>query len=85
MKTIKRTLIEKLQENGLWLQEAEEVMAMVEADPANKDMQGRWDESPEDYPPSIMVLAWMSARDKALEWIERNKPKHFAKGMLEAA
>jgi hypothetical protein len=83
MKTIKQTIIEKLQEHGLWPNEAKEVMEMVEADPANESMQGRWGESPEGYPAIIMAAAWMSARWNALEWINKNKPLHFAKGMFE--
>lgn len=82
MNTIRATITDRLQEHGLWPQEAEAVMSAVEAAPENESMKGRWGETPDAYPPMIMTLAWLSAKTKAVEWIDENKPQHFARGMF---
>ena len=84
MKTIEETIKDKLVNYGLWPEEAETVMKEVEQAPENESMQGRWHESPEDYPPAILSLAWLSAKDHAIEYLKINKPLHFALRVLEA-
>ena len=82
MKTIRTVIADRLQDHGLWPKEAEAVMDAVEAAPENESMKSRWGDTPDDYPPSIVALMWMSAKTKAVEWIDANKPLHFARMMF---
>jgi ribonuclease I len=82
--TIRKRLETELVNHGLWPNEAEAVMTELEADEASKPMQGRWNEDETVYPPQLLAVVLMSAKTKAVEWIDRNKPMHFARGVLEA-
>jgi len=61
---------------------ADAVMEAVKSAPENEAMQGRWSDSAEGYPPAIFILAWMSAKEKALEWIDANCPKAWYRPMF---
>lgn len=82
--SIKEKLQAELVNHGLWPQEAEAIVAKVEADPANEAMGGRWDDSLDGYPPSIWALVWLSAKTNAVAWIDANKPEHWARAMFAA-
>lgn len=82
--TIREKLETELVNHGLWPKEAEAVMNELETDEALKPMQGRWSEDTTGYPPQLLAIVLMSAKQKAVEWIDRNKPKHFARGILSS-
>ena len=71
-----------LEENGLWPQEAEAVVAAMSDELTMKAMACRWDDPVDDYPPHIFAVIGISAKRQALEWIDRNKPEHFARPMF---
>ena len=83
MKTIEEKITERLVNNGLWPDEAKAVMELVKKAPENESMQGRWSENAEYYPQQIMAMAWFSAKNHAIEWIDSNFPNHFARSMFE--
>ena len=83
MKTIKIELIGRAVSCGLWPQEAEKVFAAVEADKVNAPMNGRWSDPVDDYPPAVIALNWLQMKAKALEYIDAEKPMHFARMMFE--
>ena len=84
MSTIKETLINKLIEHGLWKDEAEKIMLEVESAPENELMKNRWQEDASNYPEIITNIVWFSTKRHAIEWIDANKPLHFAKHILSS-
>jgi hypothetical protein len=82
MKTITEHLREQLIESGLWPAEAEAVLQALKAN--DKTMEHRWNDYATDYPPQIIAALWRAAKRHALEWIEANKPQHWAKPMFES-
>ena len=62
--SIEETIKKMLFESGMFEDQCNQVIARMKANPANEAMSGRWQDNPEGYPPMIMSLAWMSARDE---------------------
>lgn len=75
--TIQQCLTDYLAKRGLWPNEAAEVVkALAASSPA---MAGRWEEEVSGYPESLMGVLVLSLRQCALDWIDANEPKHFAR------
>ena len=68
-----------LTNRGLWPQEAEAVIAAAKADKANEAISDRWNDSTDDYHSLFTDLLNLALDSSALEWIDANKPKHFAR------
>lgn len=81
--TIRKTIEEALVNHGLWPKEAANVVAELEADKASEPMWHRWDEDSSNYPPALLSVLLISAKSKAVEWLEKNAPKHFALAILK--
>lgn len=81
--TLRKYFEQKLEEHGLWPQEAVQVMDAAEQSDLLADMQGRWDQSSEGYPPQLLVVVWMSVKLQAKRWLTDNVPQHFALGMFQ--
>lgn len=64
-----------LVERGLFDDQADEILALVKADEANKAMRGRWQDNIEEYPPQMIVVLWISVKDAALKWIDEHCPQ----------
>ena len=81
--TIRETLAKYLVDNGLWPQEAELVIdAYRDNEMTPEDMGRRLNDDTEGYPPQLMPLLLLAIRHEAVEWIDANKPLHFARLML---
>ncbi len=80
--TIAQAILKHLEDNGLWGDEPAKVLAAMKASPANEAMQGRWDDDVAGYPAPLMAVLIMGANRAAVEWIDANKPKHFARAMF---
>ena len=72
--TIEKRIKELLVNNGLSSNHADQVISAMKADDVNKAMLDRWDDDVDVYPQQIIVMAWVSARQHALEWIDANLP-----------
>ena len=59
-------------------------MDITEKAPENDSMINRLNNNTSDYPAVVTALAFMSAKRHAIQWIEENKPMHFAKAILTA-
>jgi len=59
---------------GMFERQAEAVSKAMKADEANAAMKDRWNDNIEDYPPVMMALMWMSAKQHALQYIDENCP-----------
>jgi hypothetical protein len=74
-----------LTDNGMWPIEAIAVMDGVVSNPAMEFMsvKGRWDEPIEDYKEGpILRILMVLIKDSAVDWIDANKPKHWAREMF---
>lgn len=82
--TIRETLEERLVNSGLWPDEAKSVVEAMIKDDADNDqlMVHRWGESVDNYPKPLMSVLWLTAKQRAISWIDENKPQHFAKLIL---
>lgn len=80
--TVREKMKERLVENGLWPKEADAVIENAEYDKSLDAMVSRWDETVEGYPSQLLATIWASIKLFAIEWIDKNKPMHFAKLIL---
>jgi hypothetical protein len=79
--TLQERIMTDLVQQGLWPKEAEAVMAELKSD---KTIEGlatvRWND--DQYPDHLVATVWAIAKHKAVEWIDRNEPMHFARHFL---
>ena len=80
--TIREKLLALLEENGLSADEALVVLAYYVESDSGEPMNRRLDDSLESYPPAVLVAAWIDVRATAVEWIDENKPLHWARAMF---
>jgi len=78
--TIQKRIESELVDCGLWPKEADAVMKELKA--GNTSMEGRWDEDETGYPLELLAALFLAAKIKAVEWIDSNKPSHFARSLL---
>jgi hypothetical protein len=71
-----------LVDNGLFPSQADEIMAVFQSSESMKSMNRRWDDSPGDYPQAIIATLTLSINAAALEWIDANCPKHWARELF---
>lgn len=78
--TFEEKITSMLQERMLPEEAIKEVFAqLVEFQPS---MKSRWHEQYEGYPAMILNGVWISAKDIALEWIDKNKPQAFYRSLF---
>ena len=80
--TFKQSIIEYLTSNGMFDSQAVATFEVMEADPANKPMQGRWSESIEGYPPSMIAVLRLAAKRAALAYIDEHIPQAWFRPMF---
>ena len=81
--TFYEAIKEKLIQNGLADNEADEVLKLAETDKVLiKTFKGRWCDSVDGYPPTIINLVWIAIKKVALEWIGVNCPQAWFKPMF---
>lgn len=68
--------------NGLFPLEAEEVIKRYVASAEAKPMAGRMNDDESEYPPQVVIAVWIGAQRHALEWIDENVPKHWARPLF---
>ncbi len=81
--TIQETLRKHLVDRGLRPLDALAIVnlyGLSNACPA--DMANRFGDHTEGYPPQLMAALVFGVRQVALDWIDSNKPKHFARLLL---
>ena len=87
--TVRQRLENQLFNMGMFPAQASAVMDRVVADKATESMQGRWEESADEYPTPLYTVLWISVTDHALEWIDKNAPLAwyrplFVRGVLDS-
>lgn len=79
--TVKSTVITHLTQCGLWEEEAQaivEEMQKVDQLPPNV----KWGAPTCEYPPKVITEVITLARHRAVKYIDREVPKHFARATL---
>lgn len=82
MATIREHAAKYLEGRGLWPDEAHAVVLKAEQSQILEGMTARWDEATDCYPPMLMRVVEVSLDAVAVEWIDANKPRHFARAMF---
>ena len=80
--TIREKLLNLLHDNGLFEDEAKGVLELYINSPMGEPMEGRMDDKVEDYPQTVIAATWMGVSASAVEWIDKNKPMHWARSMF---
>jgi hypothetical protein len=71
----------ELYNNGLFEQEADAILSSLVSQ-QDHPMFARWNDTATGYPAEMLGLLWMDAKASALEWIDKNKPLHWARPMF---
>lgn len=80
--TFEDKLKELLVGNGLFDNQADEVVIIVKNAPENDIMAQRWNDRVEDYPPMMVNILWFTAKRHALEYIDANCPQAWFRPMF---
>jgi len=80
--TIKDLMKKRLQRKGLWLNEAVAIMDTMDYEKSVESMIGRWEDNADGYPQELIAVVWASVQQSAAQWLDTNKPKHFARTMF---
>jgi hypothetical protein len=83
--TFKEKVLDLLYNNGMFQDQAEQVLERVVTDDACTDFQGRWNDRVEDYPSLMVNLLWMAVKRVALAWINENCPQAWFKPLFDDA
>jgi len=81
--TVKEKLHEYLTSNRLWPEEAEEILDSIEMDKTHYALNEVIHKQADGYPTQFFAAANMTVRFAALDWIDANKPRHYAQYMLD--
>ncbi len=79
-KTLRDQLVLFLVNNFLWPNEANNILDIVIADKKNEDV--KFNSPVEYYPNQLIAVLQILVADVAIIWIDKNKPKHFARNFL---
>ncbi len=84
--TVREKLEDRLQDHGLWPEDATAAFDfMLEK---HRDVSWikdvKWNDPVEAYPASFFAVALITLKDAAVEWIDANKPEHYARAILAA-
>lgn len=80
--TIREKLLKKLYDNGLFEDQAEQVLMRYVSSDLGSPMQDRMGDLVQDYPPQLVAVTWIGLKKTALDWIDDNCPQHWARGMF---
>jgi len=80
--TFAQKLVDLLEQNGMWPDEAKTVAEIVKSDVANEAMSGRWNDDISGYPATMVAILWISAKTTALKWIDENHRLAWYRGMF---
>ena len=82
MTTVREKFLKLLHDHGLFEDEAKGVLELYENSPLGEPMKGRMNDKVDNYPQPLIVATWMGVSASAVEWIDKNKPLHWARPMF---
>ena len=80
--TLQEKAVKMLVDHGMWEKEAIAIIESYLNSQYGKAMKGRMNDDESGYPPNFFIPVWMGVKRVALEWINANKPMHFARAMF---
>ena len=83
--TVEEKFTKALVDNGMFPNQAAEVMTAAKSSEILADMGHRWSDNVERYPPQLFAVVWMTIRHIALEWIDANVPLAWYRPVFEDA
>jgi hypothetical protein len=81
--TFKEKMLGLLKQHGLSDGEAETVLALAQADPANAAMKGRWEDNVEGYPAEMFTLLWLTVKHTARDYLAEYNPEAWYRPLFE--
>lgn len=69
-------------DNGLWPQEADAVLESVRTEKNAEALAEVLNKTWEGYPRQLHAVAWITVKKMVVEYIDANKPQHFARPMF---
>ena len=81
MVTVRELMLKRLHDNGMFEEQAEQVMVMAEA--GMESMKDNWNKPADGYPSVVINVTWISVKQFALQWIESNAPEAWFKAMFQ--
>lgn len=82
MTTFRKEIQTRLYNNGLFENQANDVIAMYLNGPLGEDMKSRFDDKVSSYPGSMLPVVWISIKHCAVEYIDAKCPQHWARPMF---
>lgn len=83
--TIKEKLKKMLTDRGMFDNQADDVLkeAIPQIESLTPDYKITWDRPDSEYPDAVYSVMWLSLRDAALKWIDKNAPQAWFRPMFE--
>lgn len=81
MNTVKQEVEQYLESLGMFNSQSTKVLEKMAS--SMPEMNGRWNEPVDAYPPPMIAVLKMSAKRYGLEWIEANLPMAWYKPMFQ--
>jgi len=81
--SIQFLLKQRLVQYGMFESQADQVIELAKKEQNLVDMQGRWDDNENDYPPALIAVTWFAVKQVALKWIDYNLPKAWYRSQFE--
>lgn len=78
--TLSDLMVKNLESYGLWPDEAAEIVAAESKQADLADIT--WDRDANEYPLPLQTVLLMRLMRVSVEWIDANKPAHFARAIL---
>jgi hypothetical protein len=82
--TTKEKIIEMLVEKGMFQNQAEKVFQAAKEN-LTEFMPGysiTWDRPASEYPAPVYAAMWLTVKDEALKWIDKNAPEAWFRQMF---
>ncbi len=75
MTTVREKMEEMLYQNGLFEDQAKEIMDIAVESDSFESMKENWNKDASGYPPIIINICWVGVKGVALKWIDNNVPE----------
>ena len=83
--TFQKFFTDKLESLGMWPEDVATVLDLANTLPDLQNMNGRWYDELEGYPPQVLTGLWLWVRRVAADWAKRTQPQAWWLPMLDDA
>ena len=80
--TFSKWVIHYIEASGITHTDAVMILDAVIASPENASMVGRWEDSIDVYPPSMLAVLTVSVNRHAVAWIDANCPEAWCRPLF---